>query len=163
MLEKASSLRAGADFHLAFSPERLYAGRIFADLRKYPKIVGGVDARSTDVAVEFYRKVLDAEVWPVENAETAEFAKLAETTYRDVNIALANQLALYAASREVNVNEAFKAANSQPYSHIHRQSIGVGGELGCSSHGSIACAVNWSSRVRARRVRSPATAPIAKE
>ena len=127
MLEKSSSLRAGDGFHLAFSPERLYAGRIFEDLRKYPKIVGGVDAASTDVAVEFYRKVLDAEVWPVENAETAEFAKLAETTYRDVNIALANQLALYAANRDVNVNEAFKAANSQPYSHIHRQSIGVGG------------------------------------
>ena len=127
MLEEASGLKAGADFHLAFSPERLYSGRIFADLRKYPKIVGGVDGRSTAVAVEFYRNVLDADVWAVDNTETAEFSKLAETTYRDVNIALANQLALYAASREVNVNEAFKAANSQPYSHIHRPSIGVGG------------------------------------
>jgi UDP-N-acetyl-D-mannosaminuronic acid dehydrogenase len=126
MLEERSRLRAG-DFFLAFSPERLYAGRIFADLRKYPKIVGGVDAASTQRAVEFYRSVLDAEVWPVENAETAEFAKLAETTYRDVNIALANQLALYGARRHVNVGEAFTAANSQPYSHIHRPSIGVGG------------------------------------
>jgi nucleotide sugar dehydrogenase len=127
LLEKESGLRAGSDFHLAFSPERLYAGRIFADLRKYPKIVGGIDRASTDAAVAFYKAVLDAEVWAVENTETAEFAKLAETTYRDVNIALANQLALYAATREVNVEEAFKAANSQPYSHIHRQSIGVGG------------------------------------
>jgi nucleotide sugar dehydrogenase len=127
MLEEVSSLKAGADFQLAFSPERLYAGRIFDDLRKYPKIVGGVDAASTSKAVDFYRSVLDAEVWSVENTETAEFAKLAETTYRDVNIALANQLALYAASRDVNVAEAFKAANSQPYSHIHRPSIGVGG------------------------------------
>ena len=127
MLEKESGLKAGADFHLAFSPERLYAGRIFEDLRRYPKIVGGLDEASTKAAVDFYRSVLDAEVWAVENTETAEFAKLAETTYRDVNIALANQLALYAASREVNVNEAFKAANSQPYSHIHRPSLGVGG------------------------------------
>ena len=127
MLEKESGLRAGSDFHLAFSPERLYAGRIFADLRRYPKIVGGIDRASTAAAVAFYKAVLDAEVWAVENTETAEFAKLAETTYRDVNIALANQLALYAASREVNVDEAYKAANSQPYSHIHRQSIGVGG------------------------------------
>jgi nucleotide sugar dehydrogenase len=109
------------------APERLYAGRIFDDLRKYPKIVGGIDARSTELAVEFYRSVLDAEVWPVENTETAEFAKLAETTYRDVNIALANQLAMYGSRREVNVAQAFKAANSQPYSHIHRPSIGVGG------------------------------------
>jgi nucleotide sugar dehydrogenase len=71
--------------------------------------------------------VLDADVWAVENTETAEFAKLAETTYRDVNIALANQLALYGAGRDVNVAEAFRAANSQPFSHIHRPSIGVGG------------------------------------
>lgn len=127
LLEKGSGLRAGTDFYLGFSPERLYAGRIFEDLRRYPKIVGGVDAASTKKAVEFYRSVLDAEIWPVENAETAEFAKLAETTYRDTNIALANQLALYGANRDVNVTEAFRAANSQPYSHIHRPGIGVGG------------------------------------
>jgi nucleotide sugar dehydrogenase len=127
MLERVSGLVAGKDFDLAFSPERLYAGRIFEDLERYPKIVGGIDPRSTERAAAFYRSVLDAEVWPVENAETAEFAKLAETTYRDVNIALANQLALYAADRPVNVAQAFKAANSQPFSHLHRPGIGVGG------------------------------------
>jgi nucleotide sugar dehydrogenase len=127
MLQEGSGLRPGTDFHLAFSPERLYAGRIFEDLRRYPKIVGGVDKESTNQAVAFYRGVLDAEVWPVESAETAEFAKLAETTYRDVNIALANELATYGANRAVNVTEAFKAANSQPYSHLHRPGIGVGG------------------------------------
>jgi nucleotide sugar dehydrogenase len=146
MLEKESGLRAGADFHLAFSPERLYAGRIFEDLRKYPKIVGGVDEGSTERALQFYRSVLDAEVWPVDNAETAEFTKLAETTYRDVNIALANQFALYAARRDVNVGQAFKAANSQPFSHIHRPSLGVGGHcipvyphfmLGDASNGEL--------------------------
>ncbi len=127
MLQTSSGLRPGADFHLAFSPERLYAGRIFEDLRRYPKIVGGVDKASTDRAVAFYRGALDAEVWPVESTETAEFAKLAETTYRDINIALANELAMYGANRAVNVAEAFKAANSQPYSHLHRPGIGVGG------------------------------------
>jgi nucleotide sugar dehydrogenase len=127
MLENESRLKAGTDFFLAFSPERLYAGRIFEDLRKYPKIVGGVDPVSTQRAVDFYRSVLDAEVWAVDNAETAEFTKLAETTYRDVNIALANQFALYAANRDVNVGQAFQAANSQPFSHIHRPSLGVGG------------------------------------
>lgn len=127
MLERGSRLKAGTDFFLAFSPERVYAGRAFEDLRRYPKIVGGIDEQSTERAVAFYREALDAEVWPVENAETAEFTKLAETTYRDVNIALANQLALYGARRNVNVREAFKAANSQPYSHLHRASIGVGG------------------------------------
>ncbi len=126
-LENESGLKAGADFHLAFSPERLYAGRIFEDLRRYPKIVGGIDASSTQRAVDFYKQVLDAEVRPVDNLETAEFAKLAETTYRDVNIALANELALYGANREVNVGQAFDAANTQPFSHLHRPSIGVGG------------------------------------
>jgi len=126
-LERESGLKAGADFSVAFSPERIYAGRVFEDLRKYPKIVGGIDEKSTRRAEDFYRSVLDADVWAVENAETAEFTKLAETTYRDVNIALANQLALYGANRAVNVGEAFRAANSQPFSHIHRPSIGVGG------------------------------------
>ncbi len=127
LLEEGSGLKAGADFNLAFSPERLYSGRIFQDLRRYPKIVGGIDDASTERAVAFYEKVLDAEVWPVDSAETAEFTKLAETTYRDVNIALANELALYGASRGVNVAQAFKSANSQPFSHLHRPGIGVGG------------------------------------
>jgi nucleotide sugar dehydrogenase len=127
MLEEGSGLNLAVDFHLAFSPERLYAGRIFEDLRRYPKIVGGVDAPSTDKAVEFYQRALDAEVWPVANTETAEFAKLAETTYRDVNIALANQLAVYGGNRSVDVTQAFRAANSQPFSHLHRPGIGVGG------------------------------------
>ena len=127
LLAECSGLRAGDDFYVAFSPERLYAGRIFEDLRRYPKIVGGIDPASTAKATDFYHRVLDAEVWSVENAETAEFAKLAETTYRDVNIALANELALYGASRQVNVAQAFQAANSQPFSHLHKAGIGVGG------------------------------------
>lgn len=127
MLERESGLRAGADFYVAFSPERLYSGRIFEDLARYPKIVGGLDAESTRRAADFYASILDAEVRPVANVETAEFAKLAETTYRDVNIALANELALFAGARGADVTEAFAAANSQPFSHLHRPGIGVGG------------------------------------
>lgn len=127
LLEQGSHLQAGADFHLAFSPERVYVGRIFTDLQRYPKVVGGVSQESTRRATAFYRAVLDAEVLPVENAETAEFVKLAETTYRDVNIALANEFALYAEDVGVNVLEAIHAANTQPFSHIHQPGIGVGG------------------------------------
>jgi nucleotide sugar dehydrogenase len=127
VLEESSGLKAGADFHLAFSPERIYSGRIFQDLARYPKIVGGIDAESTRKAVEFYRASLDAEVRPVGSAETAEFTKLAETTYRDVNIALANQLALFGSARGADPSEAFAAANTQPFSHLHRPGIGVGG------------------------------------
>ncbi len=127
ILEGESGLTCGKDFQLAFSPERLYSGRIFQDLARYPKIVGGVDEESTRRAVDFYSASLDAEVRAVANSETAEFAKLAETTYRDVNIALANQLALYGGARGADLKEAFDAANSQPFSHIHRPGIGVGG------------------------------------
>ncbi|HEX2681106.1 MAG TPA: nucleotide sugar dehydrogenase [Candidatus Dormibacteraeota bacterium] len=127
ILEEASHLRPGRDFRLVFSPERIYAGRVFEDLRRYPKIVGGIDAESTAKGVDFYKSVLEAEVWPVDNAETAEFSKLAETTYRDVNIALANELALYGAGRDVNVAQAFRASNSQPFSRLHQPGVGVGG------------------------------------
>src|SRR5205807_5849757 len=112
---------------VAFSPERVYSGRVFEDLGNYPKIVGGVDAESTARAAAFYSSVLDAEVLAVANSETAEFAKLAETTYRFVNIALADQLALFGRERGVDVAAAFAAANTQPFSHIHQPGIGVGG------------------------------------
>jgi nucleotide sugar dehydrogenase len=127
ILAAESGLTCGKDFHLAFSPERVYSGRIFADLARYPKIVGGVDAESTRRAAAFYAASLDVPVTEVANSETAEFAKLAETTYRDANIALANQLALYGGARGADVKQAFDAANTQPFSHIHRPGIGVGG------------------------------------
>ena len=126
-LLEESGLTAGRDFFLAFSPERVSTGRIFRDLQEYPKIVGGINPESTEKAVAFYRAVLDAEVRAMSSLETAEFVKLAETTYRDVNIALANQLARYAVRHGIDATEAFKAANSQPYSHLHDPGVGVGG------------------------------------
>ena len=89
-----------------FSPERVLTGRVFADLRRYPKLVGGIDEASAARGVEFYEAVLDFDerpdlarpngVWDLGSAEAAEMAKLAETTYRDVNIGLANQFARFA-------------------------------------------------------------------
>jgi nucleotide sugar dehydrogenase len=126
-LEAASGLRADADFHVAFSPERLYSGAALKNLAMYPKLVGGIGAASTDRAARFYASVLDAEVVAMSNAEAAEFSKLADTTYRDVNIALANEFARYAERVGVDIREVIDAANSQPYSHIHQPGIGVGG------------------------------------
>ncbi|MDQ2941006.1 MAG: nucleotide sugar dehydrogenase [Chloroflexota bacterium] len=129
MLAGGSGLVIDRDLHLAFSPERVLVGRVFLDLQRYPKIVGGTSDASTRRAVDFYRAVLEPEtqVWAVTNAETAEMTKLAETTYRDVNIALANEYARYAAKRGIDVLEVIGAANSQPYSHIHQPGVGVGG------------------------------------
>ncbi len=129
MLAEGSGLELDRDLFLAFSPERVLVGRVFLDLQRYPKIVGGTSDDSTRRAVELYRSVLDegTEVWQVANAETAEMTKLAETTYRDVNIAYANELARCAARNGIDVTEVIGAANSQPYSHIHQPGIGVGG------------------------------------
>ena len=137
MLENGSGLQEGRDFHLVFSPERVLTGRIFADLRNYPKLIGGLSPAGAARASEFYSAVLDfAErpdlprgngVWDLGSAEAAEMAKLAETTYRDVNIGLANQFARFAAEHGINVYDVIEASNSQPYSHLHRPGIAVGG------------------------------------
>lgn len=126
-LEAASGLTVEEDLFVAFSPERLLSGHVFQNLATYPKLVGGIGPASTARAAVFYASVLDAEVVAMSNAEAAEFAKLAETTYRDVNIALANEFANYAERVGVDIQEVIAAANSQPYSHIHQPGIGVGG------------------------------------
>jgi nucleotide sugar dehydrogenase len=137
MLEQGSGLTAGEDFHLVFSPERVLTGRVFADLRRYPKLVGGIDEASARHGVEFYEQVLDFDertdldrpngVWDLGSAEASELAKLAETTYRDVNIGLANQFARFADRTGIDILKVIDACNSQPYSHIHRPGIAVGG------------------------------------
>ncbi|WP_327683861.1 nucleotide sugar dehydrogenase [Kitasatospora sp. NBC_00458] len=136
-LAAGSGLTPGRDFALVFSPERVRTGRVFADLRRYPKLVGGIDPAATRRGAEFYRAVLDFDprpdlarpngVWELESAEAAEFAKLAETTYRDVNIALANQFARYADRVGVDFAAVADACNSQPFSHLHRPGVAVGG------------------------------------
>jgi nucleotide sugar dehydrogenase len=126
-LEAASRLVAGRDFHVAFSPERLFSGAVLANLAAYPKLVGGTVPASTDRAAAFYASVLDAEIVAMSSSEAAEFSKLADTTYRDVNIGLANEFARAADALGVDIQEVIAAANSQPYSHIHQPGIGVGG------------------------------------
>jgi len=136
-VEAASGLKVGKDFYVVFSPERVLTGRVFQDLKRYPKLVGGVTEECTKQGVAFYSAFLEFDqrqdlprpngVWAMKNAEAAEFAKVAETTYRDVNIGLANEFAVYAASVDVDILEVILASNSQPYSHIHSPGISVGG------------------------------------
>jgi UDP-N-acetyl-D-glucosamine dehydrogenase len=126
-LEAASGLREGTDFHVVFSPERIFSGRAIADLDTYPKLVGGLSAEGEARGIELYASFLDAEVRGLGSAEAAELSKLAETTYRDINIAFANELARYADTLGIDVLSVIDAANSQPYSHVHRPGIAVGG------------------------------------
>lgn len=137
MLEEGSRLRAGEDFNLVFSPERVFTGRVFEDLRKYPKLVGGINELSESAGIAFYESVLEFDerfdlkrpngVWAMGSSEAAEMAKLAETTYRDVNIGLANQFAKFADKAGIDVYKVIEACNSQPFSHIHQPGIAVGG------------------------------------
>ncbi|MCL6643528.1 MAG: nucleotide sugar dehydrogenase [Dehalococcoidia bacterium] len=124
---EAGGRKLGVDLHVAFSPERLLMGRVIEDLTKYPKVVGGVDPEGGRLAAEFYRQTFGGEVLLLSSAEAAELSKLAEGAYRDLNIALANELAMVADVHGLDIAEVIRAANSQPYSHIHVPGTGVGG------------------------------------
>ncbi|WP_114855588.1 nucleotide sugar dehydrogenase [Brachybacterium sp. YJGR34] len=137
MIEEISGLKESEGFHAVFSPERVLTGRVFADLRKYPKLIGALTASGAEKAREFYESALTFDerpdlprpngVWDLGSPEASELAKLAETTYRDVNIALANEFALFAQDHGIDVYKVIEASNSQPYSHIHSPGIAVGG------------------------------------
>ena len=127
LLESESGLDR-SEFGLAFCPERTASGRALRDIRgAYPKVVGGVDAESTAVAELVYDQVTDNEVLPVSDATTAEAVKVFEGLYRDVNIALANQVALAGTQLEIDVREAIETANTQPLCSILDPGPGVGG------------------------------------
>lgn len=136
MLAELSGLDE-SEFMVAHSPERVYSGRVFADFAEYPKLVGGTTEAAAARCVEFYEKVLTFNerpdlsrpngVWDLGSAEAAELAKLAGTTYRDVNISLANEFARFSEEYGVDVGLVIEASNSQPYSHILQPGIWVGG------------------------------------
>ncbi|MHC3379715.1 nucleotide sugar dehydrogenase [Haloarcula sp. H-GB5] len=123
----ASGLDTDA-FGVAFCPERTASGRAIQDIRgAYPKIVGGVDDESTRLAECIYASINDSGVITVADATTAECVKLFEGLYRDVNIALANELATFTDELSVDVRAAIEAANTQPFCDIHDPGPGVGG------------------------------------
>jgi len=122
---------AGARFYLAFCPERLAEGRAIHEVKTIPVVVGGVDDVSTEMASEFWRSVLDIETIKVDNAVAAELVKLADNLWIDLNVALANEVALLSEKLKVDALQVIAAANSLPkgqhYVNILAPSIGVGG------------------------------------
>jgi len=126
-LETESSLELG-DFGVAFCPERTMSGRALKDIRgAHPKVVGGADNASRRAAKLVYGSITDAEVLSVADCTTAECVKVFEGVYRDVNIALANELGRMADNLGVDVMAASETANTQPYCDIHSPGPGVGG------------------------------------
>jgi nucleotide sugar dehydrogenase len=126
-LEAASGKRAGADFFVAMSPERVKANLVLARLRDTVKVVGGLDAESRRRAVAFYSEYLGAPVHDVGSLEAAEFTKLAGMLYRDVNIALVNELAAFSEAAGIDFATVREAANQDGEASLLVPGIGVGG------------------------------------
>ena len=109
-----SPLRAGRDFFLAFSPERVDPGNPMFKTKDIPKVIGGISDKCTEVAVLFYRKMFP-EIVPVSSTRAAEMVKLLENTFRSVNIALANEMALMSDALKVDIWEIIEAAATKPF------------------------------------------------
>jgi nucleotide sugar dehydrogenase len=128
IIEEKSGLRMGTDFDLVHAPERTMNPHAINDLTKrYPQIVGGVNEKSGEVGRKIYKKINKNDVIVVKNCETAEMIKIAEGTYRDTNIALANEIAKFCEKFNIDFLEVMQQANTQPYCHIHKAGIGAGG------------------------------------
>ncbi|HEX6067452.1 MAG TPA: nucleotide sugar dehydrogenase [Nitrososphaera sp.] len=128
VLEKESGLKAERDFLMVYSPERIYEGRAVKDIEdNYPAIVSGAGPASLAAGSTLFSLVFKKGVIAMNSMRTAEAEKLLEGVYRDVNIALANELAVFCEKAGIDFWEARGAANSQPFCHIHKPGVGVGG------------------------------------
>jgi UDP-N-acetyl-D-glucosamine dehydrogenase len=127
VLEAGSGLTAGADFHLAFSPERVDPGRNDWTTKNVPKVIGGIDAASTEAAAAFYGAAID-EIHCVSSPEAAELTKLLENIFRSVNIALVNELAQLCDRMGIDVWEVVEAAATKPFGFMSfKPGPGLGG------------------------------------
>ncbi len=114
-LEKGSGLKCGEDFYLGFSPERVDPGNRLYKTKNTPKVVGGVGKDATEIIAEVYRNILQGDVFEVSSPTVAEMEKLLENTYRNVNIALVNELATLCHRMHINIWEVIEAAKTKPY------------------------------------------------
>jgi len=131
ILEEGSGLTAGKDFYLAYSYERVMVGRLIHNIKNYPRIIGGINPASAEKAKELYKHVTDQPLYTTD-CMTAEVSKTVENTYRDINIAFANEVALICESLGVNAYEVRKFVNTLPknsnaFRDLHIPGAGVGG------------------------------------
>ena len=136
ILEESSGMKAGQDFSLAFCYERVMVGRLLKNITELPRIVGGIDEKSTQLAMELYSHIVKAKLCPTD-ALTAETAKVVENAYRDVNIAFSNEVALICESLGIDAYEVRELVNtlpndptnsaSNPVRNMHFPGCGVGG------------------------------------
>lgn len=123
---RESGLEIGSELYVAYCPERVIPGRIIVEMVENDRIIGGINEKSALMAKEIYQTFVEGDIF-ITDATTAEFVKLMENTYRDVNIALANEFAKIAEKIHVNVWNAIELANKHPRVNIHKPGPGVGG------------------------------------
>ena len=121
-----SGLRAGTDFYLSYSPERVLPGQIIKELTENSRVIGGIDQNSAEIGCDLYQSFVQGEIY-LTDATTAEMVKLMENTYRDVNIAIANEFSRLADHFGINIWEAISIANRHPRVKILNPGVGVGG------------------------------------
>ena len=128
ILEKESKLKGEKDFYLIYNPERIFEGRAVKDIEEnYPAIISGLGPKSLKIAENLFSIISKKGILKMPTLAEAEAEKLFEGAYRDVNIALANELAEYCEKIGINFWETRKGANSQPFCHLHYPGTGVGG------------------------------------
>ena len=128
ILEKESKLKGEKDFFLIYNPERIFEGRAVKDIEEnYPAVISGYGPKSLKIAENLFNIISKKGVLKMPTLAEAEAEKLFEGAYRDVNIALANELAEYCEKIGINFWETRKGANSQPFCHLHYPGTGVGG------------------------------------
>jgi nucleotide sugar dehydrogenase len=128
ILQKQSNLRVEDDFYIIYNPERIYEGRAIQDIEeRYPGIISGYGKKSLEIGTKIFSIIYQKGIIPMSSIKSAETEKLFEGVYRDVNIALSNELAIFSERLGINFWEVREAANSQPFCNIHRPGIGVGG------------------------------------
>jgi len=115
ILEEGSGLKCGEDFFLAFSPERVDPGNLIYKTKNTPKVVGGVGKDATEIAAAMYRAVLQSDIFEASSPKVAEMEKILENTYRNINIGLANEMAIICHKMGINVWEVIEAAKTKPY------------------------------------------------
>jgi len=126
LIERSSNLKTGVDFWLAYVPERIAPGRALRELAENVKIIGSLDPHSGELAAELFRSITKGSVF-IRDSTIAEVVKVAENSFRDTNIAFANELALICEKFGVDVIEVIRLANTHPRVNIHLPGAGVGG------------------------------------
>lgn len=126
IIKKNTGLVAGKDYYLAFCPERVLPGKIIMELVNNDRVIGGINTKSAEYARDIYSSFVKGNIF-LTDLETSEFVKLAENTYRDVNIAFANELSVICEKYGINVWDVIKFANMHPRVNILNPGPGVGG------------------------------------